>query len=77
MKKWDRIWLAGVLVLALLGFWHLGDVRAGAAECGDTWLIGWYFLLFAAVLGTGAVFGWLFLERCFWEKKRKRTWKLE
>lgn len=37
-------WLTAVL---LLGLWHLTDVSAGVKQSGETWLYGWYGVLFA------------------------------
>lgn len=63
MKNRTFSWLPGVLVLALLGIWHLYDVRSGAAESGDGWLVGNYLLLLTAVLAAGALCGRLLLVR--------------
>lgn len=59
MKGKDKGWLAGVAVLAVLGWWHLGEVRMGAAGCGDAWLVGNYLLLLAAALAGTGLCGWL------------------
>lgn len=68
MRKKNRIWLAGPPVTALFAAWHFLDVRAGAIESGDTWLVGQYLWLVAAVLAVLAGLGWL-----LWERK----WKME
>ena len=72
MKGKSKGWLAGVAVVAILGGWHLGDVRMGAAACGDTWLTGSYLLLLAAALaGTGLC------GRLFWGGTQKAGgWEL-
>ena len=72
MKKKTFSWLIGTIFLAILGLWHLNDVRLGARECGDTWLIGNYLLLLAVVLAGTALCGWFLLGE---QKKRQR--KLE
>ena len=61
MKKKTFSWLIGTIFLAILGLWHLNDVRLGAWECGDTWLIGNYLLLLAVVLAGTALCGWFLL----------------
>lgn len=68
MRKKNRIWLAGPAAAALFAAWHFLDVRAGAIESGDTWLIGQYLWLAAAVLAVLAGLGWF-----LWERK----WKME
>ncbi len=45
--------------LAVLGLWHLFDVRAGAEAAGDAWLAGWYLALWVPALGAAILFGWL------------------
>ena len=60
MRKKNRAWLWGSLTVAALGLWHLLDVRAGAAESGDWWLVRWYAGLFVVVVGFAAVMGRLF-----------------
>ncbi len=79
MKKRDNNWLIGIGILALLGWWHLGDVRAGALECGDTWLVGNYWMLLGAALGTGVLCGWLFWGGRLPGRKREGggTWRPE
>ena len=50
MRKKNRAWLWGSLTVAAFGLWHLLDVRAGAAESGDGWLVWWYLALFAVTV---------------------------
>lgn len=45
--------------VAVMGLWHVMDVRAGAAKSGDGWLFGWYaaLLVFSAILMAGLWYG--------------------
>ncbi len=61
MRKKNRAWLWGSLTVAAFGLWHLLDVRAGAAESGDGWLVWWYLALFAVTVVFLAAMG-----RMFW-----------
>lgn len=69
LKKAGALYPATALLLVLLFFKHLLDVKDGVFETGDSWLMTNYWLLaagvFAAVLGAG----YLFLM--------KKEWKLE
>lgn len=57
-RKRKGFFAAGAACLAeALGLWHFLDVRAGVLETGDSWLYGWYVLLFAAVLIVLAALG--------------------
>ncbi len=62
--------LAMLIAVALLGLWHVQDVRDGAMACGDLWLLKVYLVLAAAVLvslfvlGRG-FFGSICLERLY------------
>ena len=62
--------LAMFIAVALLGLWHVQDVRDGAVACGDLWLLKVYLVLAAAVLvslfvlGRG-FFGSICLERLY------------
>lgn len=56
---------------AVLGIWHLLDVRTGAAVYGEGWLTGWYLALFAVCLVLLTLLGWLFLLR-----REERKWNL-
>ena len=58
------------VALALLGLWHLLDVRAGAAAAGTGWLTGWYLFLWAVSLLGAVLAGWMFYGQ------RKRQWSL-
>lgn len=60
MKRRSRAWLRGSLAVGALGLWHLLDVKSGAAQSGDGWLVTYYLLLFAAVVAVVAALGWLF-----------------
>ena len=70
MRKKNRAWLWGSLTVAALGLWHLLDVRAGAAESGDWWLVRWYAGLFVVVVGFAAVMGRLFFAIGLRERMR-------
>lgn len=61
MRKKNRAWLWGSLTVAAFGLWHLLDVRAGAAESGDGWLVWWYLALFVVTVVFLAAMG-----RMFW-----------
>lgn len=75
MKKKRNGWLAGILAVLVLGFWHMQDVRAAVLACGDTWLMAMYLLLGGVVLagllvlGKSLMSGWgartLPLEHCY------------
>ncbi len=69
MKRTNNGWLAAVAALAVLGCWHLGEVREGMLNCGDTWLSDNYLLLLAAALAGSGLCGWLFLRDA-----RRGTW---
>lgn len=64
-KKTVRLpaWLWGILAVAALGAWHFLDVKAGAGECGDRFLLEWYGILLPAVLAVLALTGWLFFVK--------------
>lgn len=52
-----RIYLAGILLLALLAVPHFLDTRAGAIESGDAWLVRNYIILIVVVLLAAAAIG--------------------
>lgn len=49
--------LAMLIAVALLGLWHVQDVRDGAMACGDLWLLKVYLVLAVAVLVSLFVLG--------------------
>ncbi len=52
MRKGNRAWIAGLAIVLALGMWHLNDVRSGAVQSGDGWLVDRYLLLLAMVLAV-------------------------
>lgn len=58
--KIKSYYLVSWLVVAVLGAKHFLDVRAGAAESGDTWLISRYLVLMLVCLTGVFVLGQLF-----------------
>ena len=58
MKRNSKIWLWGMVTVAVLFGWHFLDVRAGASATGDGWLRGRYLWLGASVLGGLGIFGY-------------------
>jgi len=62
MKRKNRAWLWGSLTVAAFGLWHVLDVKAGAVQSGDGWLVSQYLVLLAAVAAAMAVLGRLFGE---------------
>ena len=62
MKKGNRAWIAGLAIVLALGMWHLNDVRSGAAQSGDGWLVDRYLLLLAMVLAVTGILAF-FLSR--------------
>lgn len=72
MKKINKVWLTGMAVLLVMGWWHLGDVRMGAQACGDGWLVRNYLILAAAVMTAMGVLGVVLFGG-----PSGKTWKLE
>lgn len=69
MKRRYRFWPAGILVVAVLGLWHLIMVRGGAAGSGDSWLTGWYLTLLVIAVAAAGITGFLFFGM-YREKER-------
>lgn len=57
MKKKHKLWLIGVAIILLLGFWQELDVYSAAVNSGDAWLMSGYHLLLAAVIGSLLLLG--------------------
>lgn len=57
------VWLWGPVVVVLLGFWHLLDVRAGVWESGDRFLYVWYGFLMVSSIGITVAAGWLLFRK--------------
>ena len=57
------VWLWGPVVVVLLGFWHLLDVRAGVWESGDRFLYVWYSFLMVSSIGITVAAGWLLFRK--------------
>ena len=58
MKKNNSSWLWLAAVVAAFGVWHFLDVRAGALESRDTWLMTGYLCLGAMVIFCLWAIGW-------------------
>lgn len=82
-KQWGtdkRIYLAGIILLALLAVPHFLDTRAGAIESGDAWLVRNYMILTAALLLVTAVTGVLLFGggvRAIFQKAAAKHVRLE
>ena len=55
----NKVTVVTFLLLIFLGVKHYMDTRAGATESGDTWLMGWYGVLFVVCLAGAGVLGYL------------------
>lgn len=60
MKRNNRAWLWGCLTVAAFGLWHLLDVKSGALESKNRWLVGQYLLLFAGTVAAVGALGKMF-----------------
>ncbi len=70
-RKINKIWLPAAGVLAAAAFWRLLDVRSGAVNSGDGWLLGWYLLLCVLAVGLVLALGW-----AIFKGKDGRGWDL-
>lgn len=70
-NKQTVYWLypVGVALVAILAVWHMMDVKAGAAESGDMWLVSNYRILAILVILAVALLGFLLFYL--------KNWKLE
>ena len=57
------LWTAGLLILLLFAAWHFLDVRAGAIQSGDRFLLSWYGVLAVVMLAFLGGAGYLFFEK--------------
>ncbi len=57
------LWLLGVFFVAVLGVWHMKNVRAGVLESKDTFLYGWYLLLLFCTVLFSVLAGWMFFRK--------------